>query len=119
VRLEGDVALGGMLGSVGQKVVAKQASKVTRSFAQALQLELSGGAASAPDAASADAATVSAQPAASEPVAASLPRPALADETLPVPHAGPRLPGATARTVAAGALVLAVAALALRRLRGR
>jgi carbon monoxide dehydrogenase subunit G len=49
VRLEGDLALGGMIGSVGQKIVAKQASLVTQSFAQALQQELSGG--SAPDAA--------------------------------------------------------------------
>jgi hypothetical protein len=43
VSLESDVALGGMLGSVGQKVVAKQASVVTKSFAQALEQELSGG----------------------------------------------------------------------------
>jgi carbon monoxide dehydrogenase subunit G len=42
VQLEGDVALGGMLGSVGQKVVAKQAAKVTRSFAEALEREVSG-----------------------------------------------------------------------------
>jgi uncharacterized protein len=47
VLLESDVALGGMLGSVGQKVVAKQASVVTKSFAEALAQELSGG---APDA---------------------------------------------------------------------
>jgi hypothetical protein len=44
VLLESDMALGGMLGSVGQKVVAKQASLVTKSFAQALAQELSGGA---------------------------------------------------------------------------
>ena len=44
VLLESDVALGGMLGSVGQKVVAKQASVVTKSFARALEQELSGGA---------------------------------------------------------------------------
>jgi carbon monoxide dehydrogenase subunit G len=43
VLLEGDVALGGMLGSVGQKVVAKQAAVVTQSFAQALQERLAGG----------------------------------------------------------------------------
>ncbi len=42
VLLEGDVALGGMLGSVGQKVLAKQASKVAESFAEALRRELSG-----------------------------------------------------------------------------
>jgi carbon monoxide dehydrogenase subunit G len=43
VFLESDVALGGMLGSVGQKVVAKQASVVTKSFARTLEQELSGG----------------------------------------------------------------------------
>jgi uncharacterized protein len=48
VSLEGDLALGGMLGSVGQKVVAKQASIVTQSFAQALQHRLSGGSIGAP-----------------------------------------------------------------------
>jgi carbon monoxide dehydrogenase subunit G len=42
VVLDADVALGGMIGSVGQKVVAKQASKVTRSFAEALERELRG-----------------------------------------------------------------------------
>lgn len=42
VALESDVALGGMLGSVGQKVVAKQAGKVTSSFAEALQQRLTG-----------------------------------------------------------------------------
>jgi carbon monoxide dehydrogenase subunit G len=45
VSLEGDLALGGMLGSVGQKVVAKQAGVVTQSFAETLQRELSGGSA--------------------------------------------------------------------------
>lgn len=43
VLLESDVALGGMLGSVGQKVVAKQAASVTESFARTLEQELSGG----------------------------------------------------------------------------
>jgi hypothetical protein len=42
VLLEGDVALGGMLGSVGQKVVAKQAAVVTQAFAEALQERLGG-----------------------------------------------------------------------------
>jgi carbon monoxide dehydrogenase subunit G len=48
VSLESDVALGGMLGSVGQKVVAKQAGKVTGEFADALQRRLRGGAPAAP-----------------------------------------------------------------------
>ena len=43
VLLESDVALGGMLGSLGQKVVAKQATLVTESFARALEQALSAG----------------------------------------------------------------------------
>jgi len=44
VVLEADVALGGMIGSVGQKVVARQAGKVTKSFAKTLEREIRGGA---------------------------------------------------------------------------
>lgn len=47
VLLESEVALGGMLGSVGQKVVAKQASVVTKGFARTLEQELSAGGAEA------------------------------------------------------------------------
>lgn len=42
VTVDADIVLGGMMGSVGQKVVAKQARKVTQSFAKALEDELSG-----------------------------------------------------------------------------
>ncbi len=42
VTVEGDVILAGALGSVGQKVVAKQAGKVTAEFAQNLQRALGG-----------------------------------------------------------------------------
>lgn len=42
VSLESDVALGGMLGSVGQKVVAKQATGITEQFAAALERALTG-----------------------------------------------------------------------------
>jgi hypothetical protein len=42
VHLESDVALGGMLGSVGQKVISKQASGVTQEFAGALERALNG-----------------------------------------------------------------------------
>jgi uncharacterized protein len=67
VLLEGDLALGGMLGSIGQKVVAKQASIVTQSFAKALQQELSGGSAAATTpAATAPAATDDAEAASGE-----------------------------------------------------
>lgn len=42
VRVAGDVALGGALGSVGQKVIAKQAEKATVEFSRNLELILSG-----------------------------------------------------------------------------
>lgn len=43
VIVEGDVALAGALGSVGQKVVAKQAGKVTAQFARNLEGALGNG----------------------------------------------------------------------------
>jgi carbon monoxide dehydrogenase subunit G len=104
VLLEGDVALGGMLGSVGQKVVAKQAGRVTKSFAEALQLELSGGGA-------APAAPVTPGP--REPATPEPP------PSLPVPQRLSRVPGGTVGATAAGALLLAVIMLALRGLRSR
>jgi carbon monoxide dehydrogenase subunit G len=45
VLVEGDVALAGALGSVGQKVVAKQVGKVTAQFSRNLEAALGGGAA--------------------------------------------------------------------------
>ena len=42
VIVDGDVVLAGALGSVGQKVVAKQAAKVTAEFAENLQRALGG-----------------------------------------------------------------------------
>jgi hypothetical protein len=42
VLVDGDLALAGALGSVGQKVVARQAGKVTAEFAANLQRALSG-----------------------------------------------------------------------------
>lgn len=42
VTVEGDAALAGALGSVGQKVVAKQAGKVTTQFARNLEQALGG-----------------------------------------------------------------------------
>jgi carbon monoxide dehydrogenase subunit G len=47
VSVDGDVALAGALGSVGQKVVAKQAGKVTAAFSRNLETALGGGAAPA------------------------------------------------------------------------
>lgn len=43
VAVEGEVVLAGMLGSVGQKIIMKQADKVTAEFAQNLALVLAGG----------------------------------------------------------------------------
>lgn len=43
VLLEADVALGGMIGAVGSKVVARQATKAAQEFAAALEREVRGG----------------------------------------------------------------------------
>lgn len=43
VLLEADVALGGMLGAVGSKVIARQAAKAAQEFAAALEREVRGG----------------------------------------------------------------------------
>jgi hypothetical protein len=43
VSVEGDVTLAGALGSVGQKVVSRQAGKVTAEFARNLDTVLNGG----------------------------------------------------------------------------
>jgi uncharacterized protein len=72
VIVEGDVALAGALGSVGQKVVAKQAGKVTGQFARNLEQALSGGTAPAVAAATTSATTTPA-PAAVRTGGSSLP----------------------------------------------
>jgi len=132
VLLDGDVALGGMLGSVGQKVVAKQAGKVTRSFAEALERELSG-TARANGAAPAAGAEAPAAPAASgEPAAppappaeemplrqaaeGAPPQPAVAG---PPPQHGPGTapPAQLAAAAAAGAAAAVLAMVLLRRVR--
>lgn len=56
VRVESEAALAGVLGSVGQKIIARQAEKITAQFAENLQARLSG--APAPVAATAPAAQV-------------------------------------------------------------
>jgi carbon monoxide dehydrogenase subunit G len=48
VIVEGDVVLAGALGSVGQKVVSKQAGKVTAQFARNLEVALGGSPAAVP-----------------------------------------------------------------------
>ena len=121
VTLDGDVALGGMLGSVGQKVVAKQAGKVTRSFAEALERELTGGAAAPGRGCRRRSPASQSRPprrrAAARP-AASLPRPsrpALPGARRATSRSQPR---ALAAAAAAGAALAAILVLALlRRLR--
>ena len=110
VTLDGDVALGGMLGSVGQKVVAKQAGKVTRSFAEALERELSGnGAAEAAPAAEAP------EP---EAVATSPVPEQIAPASAPLPAPAPRESRASlAAAAAAGAAAATLVLWLLRRLR--
>jgi uncharacterized protein len=70
VMVEGDVALAGALGSVGQKVVAKQAGKVTAQFARNLEQALGG---ALPPAATTAAAASAAAPAMVRPAGSSLP----------------------------------------------
>ena len=43
VLLEADVAMGGMLGAVGGKVIARQAAQAAKDFAAALERELQHG----------------------------------------------------------------------------
>jgi uncharacterized protein len=105
VVLESEVALGGMLGSVGQKVVAKQATKVTRSFAEALQRELSGGAGDTSEGTTAQPPEAGARAVGVEPA-----------ELQQLP--GRRGPGSAAVGAAVGAVLLALLLL-IRRRRGR
>jgi carbon monoxide dehydrogenase subunit G len=108
VAVDGDVALAGALGSVGQKVVAKQAGKVTAQFARNLEAALGGG---RPEAAAADsAAPVGERAAAARPSLRSLPP--VSD---PVPAADPW--SKVAAALSAVSVVLAV--VALRRSRRR
>ena len=72
VIVEGDVALAGALGSVGQKVVAKQAGKVTTQFARNLERSL-GGPAITPPAAAGARPTWSGQPVTSLPAVSDRP----------------------------------------------
>jgi carbon monoxide dehydrogenase subunit G len=78
VLVEGDVALAGALGSVGQKVVAKQAGKVTAQFSRNLETALGGGDLSRPGAAAATGRTTTA-PAAVRTLPAVIDAPPAAD----------------------------------------
>jgi uncharacterized protein len=114
VHLEGDVALGGMLGSVGQKVVAKQAAVVTQTFAKALQDELSGGSSKGVPTSPAPSEAAASGPASVAPGAASTSQPPPAP---PMPEPSSRR-AKVVRLAMAGAILVALVA-ALRRLRSR
>lgn len=103
VMVEGDVALAGALGSVGQKVVAKQAGKLTAQFARNLAEALGGGAASRTSVA-----TTAAAPA-SQPVAV---RPAV---TLPALSDTPRGDRWSQVAAALSAVSIVLGIIALRR----
>jgi hypothetical protein len=112
VLLEGDLALGGMLGSVGQKVVAKQAGMVTQSFAEALQQQLAGGAPGAP-------ASATRIP---EPGPVAIAEPSTADERSGPPGVSPPGPSGSRNVLAlaiAGGIALAGLLVIVRRLTSR
>jgi uncharacterized protein len=62
VTLNASAALGGVLGTVGEKVLVKQSEKITAQFGEGLRRELRGGGLAAELAASAGAASVAAEP---------------------------------------------------------
>jgi carbon monoxide dehydrogenase subunit G len=86
VDLEADLAMGGVLGSVGQKVVSKQVAQVTRQFAESLERSIKGLDPVAEPAAPAAAAAARRRPAATPaaPAAAAAPAPSAATSPLPV-----------------------------------
>ena len=94
VDLEADLAMGGVLGSVGQKVVSKQVAQVTRAFAESLERSIKG---EAPVAAGAPASGPSAaaprrRPVGAAPAAAPEPGAPQPSGPAPVAHAAPAAP---------------------------
>jgi carbon monoxide dehydrogenase subunit G len=114
VLVEGEVALAGALGSVGQKVVAKQAGKVTAQFSRNLEAALGGGTAAPTD--PARAATPADTARAATPAAA---RPAAA-RTLPPVTEAPAAADPWPKVAAAlSAVSVLLSLVALRRSRRR
>jgi uncharacterized protein len=110
VALDADMAMGGVLGSVGQKVIAKQATGVTAEFASALERALNGEPPAGEVAAAAAPAAAANGSAAARPAAPPRPAPAAGASREPW-HQDPRVTG-----LAGLSLGLAVAlAVALRR----
>jgi carbon monoxide dehydrogenase subunit G len=113
VTVTGDVALGGALGSVGEKVIAKQAEKVTTEFSRNLELALSGKAGTA-DAASGDngAPQLAADPAADPAPRAAAPGPELRREPLPAVGASSELWSKVSAALSGAALIVGLIVLA-------
>lgn len=109
VTVTGDVALGGALGSVGEKVIAKQAEKVTTEFSRNLELALSGKAGKA-DATSGDngAPQVAADPA----PRAAAPGPEPRREALPAVGASSELWSKVSAALSGAALIVGLIVLA-------
>jgi carbon monoxide dehydrogenase subunit G len=95
VDVEADLAIGGVLGSVGQKVVSKQVGQVTKAFAASLERSIKG---EAPLTAAPAAATKRRR----VPGASAAPAPTPAPAAAPVAAPAPVAPVATAFDASAG-----------------
>jgi carbon monoxide dehydrogenase subunit G len=125
VDLEADLAMGGVLGSVGQKVVSKQVGQVTKAFAKSLERSLTEApvAASTNGAAATPALAAAPAPAAGVPAAAAAapaPAPAGAPATSTAAPAAPApAPVSVWREPAIVSSLLTLLAVALGYLAGR
>jgi carbon monoxide dehydrogenase subunit G len=120
VNLASDMAMGGVLGSVGQKIIAKQAGAITQEFSASLERAINGGGAptGAPAEPPAAAPATSPAPAAGpsgEAGEAATPAPAAFPD--PVPHPSPLADVKVRAGIAAG--LLGLAAFVVLRLRRR
>ena len=104
VTLEGDIALAGALGSVGQKVVSRQAARVTEQFAANLQTAIASGGLPLAPSATADASAPHVLAPSRSPVGA--PR-----EPVPAPAAVGLAPSWLSALSAAASIISAAAAL--------
>jgi carbon monoxide dehydrogenase subunit G len=117
VTVTGDVALGGALGSVGEKVIAKQAEKVTTEFSRNLELALSGQAGESAAASGASeapqlGANPAADPAADPAPRAAAPRPELRRDAVPAAGASSELWSKVSAALSGAALIVGLIVLA-------
>jgi carbon monoxide dehydrogenase subunit G len=102
VDVEADLAMGGVLGSVGQKVVTKQVGQVTRAFAASLERSIKGNGAPAAEAVAAGPASARRRPRAGAAVNGAAPQAAAAPDAAPAfaPAPAPAAASLEAPTVA-------------------